>query len=453
MPNHHRSVPCVPSPRPRAAGSPCLKSPPQPAGHHARRRGVQFAKAVPQLLPALCAYAMLASAAQAQVDTEKRQLVQFGYNQSFQGAAPIAAYAFYHLNLPDWPRAGQVLRLSVAPVYVDGELAFREGIGQQTDVAVGLAGGGFADGHSEIRGGKFLREESFNGHGGEVSGSIYHLFNPGARIPLNGIVRAALHFSEYDRDSRTAPGFVLPSDTGSLRLRTGLRYGGSEPVLAPKMAMELSVWHETDIRFNSGNYGLAGDRRVEPQSHQFWARALMSYEVPDRGDYFAVNLTTGTSLNADRLSGYKLGGALPMSSEFPLSLPGYYFQELTARQFALLGGLYSVPLDAQKQWHLTGYAATAVVDYVAGMSQAGNWHSGVGGGIGYTSPNKVWEVVLGYAYGIDAMRTDGRGAHTIGLVAQFDIEARGAKHKNATPNPEPEKSRGLQQMFRGVFGD
>lgn len=399
-----------------------------------------------------CLGGLLPGLVRAQVDTEKRQLFQFGYNQSFQGLGPVAGYAFYYLNLPDWPRAGQTLRLAVAPVYLDGELAFRGALGAQTDLAFGVAGGGFADSHSEVRGGRFVKEESFTGHGGEVSSSIYHLFNPGARIPLSGIVRAGFHYTEYARESRTGPGFTLPADTGSLRLRTGLRFGGREPLLTPSVAMELSAWHESDLRVNSGSYGLTGDRKAEAQSHLFWARALFAYQVPERGDYFSVSFTSGTSFNADRLGGYKLGAALPMSAEFPLSLPGYYFQEITARQFALFGGQYTVPLDPRKRWHLTGYAATAVVDYVGGMSQPGDWHTGVGGGLGYTAPSKVWEVTLGYAYGVDAIRSGGRGAHTIGLVAQYDLEARRTRRK-AEPEVGPEKSRGLQHMFRGLFGN
>lgn len=389
----------------------------------------------------------------AQVDPEKRQLFQLGYNQSLQGLGPVAAYAYYYLNLPDWPRAGQTLRLAVAPVYLDAELAFREALGPQTHLAFGAAGGGFADSQSEVRGGKFIKEESFNGHGGEVSASVYHLFNPGAQIPLNGVVRLAGHYTEYDRNSRTAAGFTLPAETGSLRARTGLRWGGREPLLTPSVAMELSAWHEGEFRANNGRYGLAGDRATEAQAHRFWGRALLAYTMPERGDYFSVSLTSGTSLNADRLSGYKLGAALPLGAEFPLSLPGYYFQEITARQFALLGGLYTLPLDARKRWSLTGFAATAVVDYVGGMSQPGDWHTGVGGGLGYASSDRVWEITLGYAYGVDAIRTGGRGAHTVGLVAQYDLEARRTRRKAAEPEVSPDKSRGLQRLFRGVFGN
>ena len=61
----------------------------------------------------LCIAVLLPRAARAQVDPEKRQLFQLGYNQSLQGRGPVAADAYYYLNLPDWPREGQTLRLEV----------------------------------------------------------------------------------------------------------------------------------------------------------------------------------------------------------------------------------------------------------------------------------------------------------------------------------------------------
>ena len=119
----------------------------------------------------------------------------------------------------------------------------------------------------------------------------------------------------------------------------------------------------------------------------------------------------------------------------------------------LFRSLYTLPLDERKRWSVTGFAASAVVDYVRGMAQPGDWHTGVGGGLGYTSPNKVWEFTLGYAYGVDAMRSGGRGAHTVGLVAQYDLEARRTSVKSPEPEVGREKSRGLQRLFRGVFGN
>ena len=67
----------------------------------------------------------------------------------------------------------------------------------------------------------------------------------------------------------------------------------------------------------------------EPNSHLFWGRALLAYTMPEWKHYFSVALTAGTSANADRFSAYRLGSVLPLASEFPLNLPGYYFQEIT----------------------------------------------------------------------------------------------------------------------------
>src|SRR5471032_2966306 len=123
--------------------------------------------------------------ASAQIDPDARDLVQLGYNQAFSGHAPLAAYAFYYHNQPDFLRTNLTLRLAVALVYLDSELGFVGALGPNTDFAIGLAGGGFGDGYNEIRAGQFLPGESFSGNGGEISASIYHLFNPGDEIPLN----------------------------------------------------------------------------------------------------------------------------------------------------------------------------------------------------------------------------------------------------------------------------
>src|SRR5271155_847687 len=114
--------------------------------------------------------------ASAQIDPVRRDLIQFGYNQAFEGHQPLAAYAYYYHNQPDFLRTNLTLRLAVAPVYLDSELGFISGLGPHTDFAIGLAGGGFSDGYNEIHGGKFLPDESFEGDGAEISASVYHLF-------------------------------------------------------------------------------------------------------------------------------------------------------------------------------------------------------------------------------------------------------------------------------------
>ncbi|MDB6129441.1 MAG: hypothetical protein JWM04_548 [Verrucomicrobiales bacterium] len=379
---------------------------------------------------------------QAQIDPEKRQLIQFGFNQPLEGHGPLAAYAFYYRNDPGFIRTNITLRLAVAPIYLDSELGFKNALGENTDLGIGFAGGGFADSYFEVRGGKLFKEESFTGHGAEVSASIYHLFNPSQRIPLNWVMRLTGHYSVYEKDDQTGPGFVLPDDRATVGIRTGLRWGGKEPTLSPDLAMEISTWYEGQARTGSGSYGYLGDRDIRETTHLFWARALLAYTIPDWQHKFSVSLTAGSSVHADRFSAYRLGGLLPLSSEFPLIIPGYYYQELTAKQFALLSAQYLIPIDNKARWNITMMGSAAEIEYLQGVSQPGHFHSGLGAGLGYRSPSDSWEFLLGYGYGFDAIRSGGRGSQSLGVLAQFNLEAR--HHRDPLLDVEgPAKSRGL----------
>src|SRR5581483_5835035 len=132
----------------------------------------------------------------------------------------------------------------------------------------------------------------------------------------------------------------------------------------------------------------------------------------------------GTSIDPDRFSAYRLGGGLPLSSEFPLLLPGYYYQEISARTFVAVTGEYSMPLDSEQRWSLNTIGTVARVDYAPGLSQPGQTHSGVGVGLGYNSKSGGWHVVASYGYGFQAMRSTGRGAQSVGILCQIDLEAR-----------------------------
>jgi hypothetical protein len=384
--------------------------------------------------------------ASAQIDPVKRDLVQIGYNAAFEGHAPLAGYAFFYHNQPHFLETNLTLRLAVAPVYLDSDLGFVSGLGPDTDFALGVAGGGFADSYNEIRSGTYSPTESFNGNGGEISASLYHLFNPAAEIPLNYVLRATAHYSFYSRDDATAPGFVLPDDHGDFSVRTGLRWGGIEPTLFPPLAMELSVWYEGHLRSDSGSYGFGGDRKLQEQSHLFWAEAALAYTLPKSQQSFYVRLTAGTSVDADRFSAYRLGGLLPLVAEFPLSLPGYYFQEISTRQFVLLNANYLLPLDPKKCWNIDVNAGSALVDYLPGLGQPGNWLSGVGGGILYRSPSQRLKIMVSYAYGVDAIRSHGRGANTIGVFLQLDLARPHAPAFNPA-HPGPGLWRGWQWLF------
>ena len=364
---------------------------------------------------------LLAPAVSAQIDPVERDLIQFGYNQPVEGRAPLAGYMYYYRNQPEFLRTNLTLRLALAPTYLDSELGLSHALGADTDFGLGVAGGGFADSYNEMRGGKWIDGESFDGHGAELSASVYHLFNPGQLVPLNLVVRGAAHYSVYERNE-TAAGFQLPEDGTTFSVRTGLRWGGIEPTLFPALAMELSVWYEGQFRTAPGAYGFGGDRELESASHLFWASAAISYTLPDSQQNFFARIIAGTSADADRFSAYRLGGFLPLVAEYPLSLPGYFFQELSAREFALINASYVLPIAPNQRWNLEFNAATASVDYLSGTEQSGNWVSGVGAGIIYRAPSDRFKCIVAYAYGIDAFRSDGRGANSVSVLIQYDLE-------------------------------
>jgi hypothetical protein len=196
------------------------------------------------------------------------------------------------------------------------------------------------------------------------------------------------------------------------------------------------------LRTAPGAYGIDDDEQLEQQSHLFWTEAALAYTLPKSQQSFYVRLTAGTSVDADRFSAYRLGGFLPLSSEFPLSLPGYYFQEFSARQFVLLNANYLVPLDPGKLFDLDLNASTAVVDYMPGEGQPGNSLTGVGGGLLYHTPDNRLKIMLDYAYGIDAIRANGRGASSVGILMQIDLGAMRSKNFN-----QPLQLRGWQRFF------
>jgi hypothetical protein len=372
---------------------------------------------------ALCACTATAlSTSYGQLDPEPRNLLQLGVNQSLHNDGPTAAYAFYYWNMPDVPTTNTTLRLAIAPVYADAELGFKGLLGENTDLALGLFGGGFYNSYEEVRKGNYYRDESFDGHGAGAALSVYHTFNPGAEVPLNGIVRASMNYHSFSDSSDTANRFALPNSQPFYTLHTGLRWGGKEPVLTPRLAAELSVWYDLEYRPDSGHYGFnGGDRELKSISHRFLGSALLIYTMPRSEHYIALGLMGGAIINADRFSAYRLGGALPFSSEYPLFLPGYFYEELSTQDFGLLYGLYAIPLGPSKAWRIFAGAATSVAKYVDGLEQSGNWNSGVTGGLSYTSKNRRLTSVAACGYGIDAIRSDGRGGTSIALMLQYNF--------------------------------
>jgi len=377
-------------------------------------------------MPLILAGLLADRAAFGQLDPEKRELIQVGYDQPVQGAAPTQGYGYYYLNEPNFFKTNVTFRLALAPVYLDSDTGFVGLLGPHTDVGLGLAGGGFADNYYEFHDGKYLPQESFFGHDLEISGSIYHLFNPEGMIPLNGVLRIKEHYSIYARDD-TSSAFALPDDHSTVDWRMGLRWGGREPLLHPDLAMEMSAWYEGEYRTDAGPYGFNDDRVMKANSQLFWGRALLIYTMPSSQQSFALNLTGGGSLGADRFSAYRVGGSLMMESEFPLMIPGYFENELSARDFACLTGEYTIPLVSDKSWTLNPIGSVATMEYIPGMEQPSHFNSGVGMGVGYQAHSGAWRAEVSYGYGFEAIRSTGRGGQSVGLSLEINLEA---KHPN-----------------------
>ena len=369
------------------------------------------------------AISCITRAALGQVDPDLRELIQSGFNQSFRGASPVAAYGYYYLNEPNFHHTNVTLRLALAPVYLDSEVGLVGLLGPNTDLGIGLAGGGFADNYYEFQRGKYMPDQSFMGDSAEGSVSLYHTFDPGKRIPLFGVLRVKEHYSVYQRTDELASDFVLPRPHSAIDWRAGLRLGGREPLLTPELAGEISAWYEGQYRTPSGEYGIDGDREVVPISELFWMRVLLIYTF-DSKQSFDVNFTAGTTGNPDRFSAYRLGGNLPVASEFPLSIPGYFYQELSARNFISFNGAYTIPLTADKSWRISPMGGLAVVDYLPGTEQPGAFNSGAGIAVGYKAHSGTWQIMATYGYGFEAIRSSGRGAQAVGIFLEINLHAR-----------------------------
>jgi hypothetical protein len=357
----------------------------------------------------------------AQLDPEPRKILHLGLTQPMHDDGPPAHYLFYYWNMPNVPSTNQVLRVIIAPTYLDGELGFKGLLGENTDLGLSAFGGGYAYDYDEVRRGNYYRDESFEGHGGGASVSLYHLFNPAAKVPLYGLLRGTINYRAFRDGKDTADNFVLPDNQPFTILRTGFRYGGQEPQLFPSLALEISGWYELEHRNDDGRYGFAGDRNLEATSHRFYGRAQLNYTLPSSQHNMMIGLMGGAVVHADRFSAFRVGGALPFTSEFPLYLPGYFYGELSTKDFGLLYGTYSIPFGPSKQWNVMGIAATALVNYVDGLEQPGHSNSGVGGGFGYTAKTKRWRMLAVSSYGIDAMRSDGRGGYNVGMMFQYNF--------------------------------
>jgi hypothetical protein len=190
--------------------------------------------------------------------------------------------------------------------------------------------------------------------------------------------------------------------------------------------MELSAWYERDWRLSAESYGFNDDRRINPGVNLYWLYAGMTYSFTNTGQTVSLALTAGGSSDADRLSAWRLGGMLPLSGEFPLMIPGYYYDELTAQQFVHLYGYYEFPLIPSQLLKFRLEGAAANLEYLPGFEQ-GPWQTGAGCAFIIEPREKKFKIILRYGYGFNAIRDGEKGAQSIGILFQYDLDARKTK--------------------------
>ena len=393
-------------------------------------------------LAAAALIALVVAPVRAQVDPERRTQLEGGYEQGLGQPGPPAPYFYLYLNRPDFMASSDTFRLALAPVYFDSEWGFKNALGRYGDASLGLSGGGYAFGQTEVFRGDEKRGEDFTGHGGGPSMSAYpHLGNIGP-VPLNGVLRVSASYSNYRRNHATAPQFVLPPNEWTGKFRAGLRFGGQPPGLDRAPAGEASVWWESWERQHKATYGYNGDRVAEGETNLFWTRMLFAYTLKD-ATKLEARASFGGGTSVDRFSAYRLGGMLTLNSEFPLILPGYFSQEVAARQYAHLYLRGGMPLDDNKKYILNVFAAGATITPVAGTDAGGAQHVGVGTSIEFAPRHGALRGILSYGYAPTALRGGGRGGQGVALSIELNLEPR----KEGLGRAPPDTQQGLRWLL------
>lgn len=388
----------------------------------------RFSSALPAI--GACLLAFVGACALAQIDPVSRNLLELGYDQPLVGHGPQSGYAYYYYNRPDYFGPNIALRAAIAPAYLDSEIGFKNLLSPTTDLGIGVYGGAFGDNFYDIVQGQYRETQSFYGSGGGATLGIYQRLNPHQRIPLNLITRGGLRYATYFDMPQTAPEFKLPQDQLRGFTRVGLQLAGPQPLLMPAFGLEVSAWFERQWHFDADRYGFDGDRSIAPSTDLYWFDARLNWEFKANGDRLSFATTVGGSTDADLFSAWRLGGVLPLSSEFPLMLPGYYYEELTAVRFTYFYGSYSIPLDPARRWNFRLDAGTARLDYLPGYAQPENWQSGAGAGLSFAPPRHAYKIVLRYGYGFDAIRHGREGGQSVGLLFQYNFNF---KKEKSTP--------------------
>lgn len=386
-------------------------------------------------LGAVLILCLAALPARAQIDDQKRLLLETGFEDGLGNPGPNSAYGFFFVNRPGVAGKGTALRLAVAPVYADAELGIPEVL-PRVDLGLGLSGGGYAFSRKEVVRGDQRPGESFIGHGVGPSVALYPKIGEIGPVPVSGVARLTALYRDYQKAEKTDAAFALPADQWTGFARAGVRAGGQEPGLGRAPALEVSLWYEERLREKPGPYGYAGDRSVRRSIGLYWMRALIVLPA-ETGVRASGGFGFGGATQLGRLAAYRLGGQLTQSSEFPLLIPGYFSQEIAAQDYGHAWARCAIPLDEGRRLSADLTAVVASVTPVPGTDPGGAVHEGFGAGLEFSPPRAALHGELAYGYSPSALRGGRRGGHSVALTLEVDFMTPDERvHKGAKTTQE-----------------
>jgi hypothetical protein len=368
----------------------------------------------------LC-FLMLPAQARGEIDPEQRTNLELGGAGPLNSSGPLGGYGLLLINRPHFRNLDTYLLAIISP-YLYGEVIRDKWPAEGHAVGFSLGGGFLANNFDQIRNGRFQRNESFRGDGGDTALSYYLRPPPIAgELPVDGILRFGSGYASYQNSSATDPAYQLPPDGFIHSARVGVRMGGVPPELLPEKALEFSLWHEVKYRAKTGAFGLPGkERGTEHLTQQSWAR-LGGIMPTWKHQSASVMISAGTSGKSDELSCYRMGSGLRFQDEFPYILHGYYFREIFARSLFLLNISYRLtPIPAMERLQLQLNYDYALVRYLPSHELPRNSLNGLGIDFILLLDNGI-TLTVGYGYGADAPRRGGFDGHQINMMFEWKM--------------------------------
>jgi len=358
----------------------------------------------------------------AQIDPVRRTYLEAAVGSPLSGGGPVTGYGYLLWNRPHFHGRNNYARLAVAPTYVRGEWIWADWPGNGQAVGLGGQGGFFSDNFYDYRGGTYRRSRSFWGH--SVGARFSYYLRPAriaGRLPVDIAFTLAPGYLAYQGRGNMAPGFRVPADTPEYRFRTGVRIGGVPPVLAPKEAVEFSMWHEVRWRAHAGVYGVpAQPDRTRHLTRRSWFRIGGILPLGSR-QTVSLFFGMGAAGPTDPLSVFRLGGLQRLKKRDPLVLHGYDAGEIFARRYRLVNAFYRfAPLPQSERVRLQLDFDYARVDYLDGFQEPRRDLVGLGTDV-IVKITPASTVSLGFGYGVDAPRNGGFGAGTATLRFQMKL--------------------------------